>query len=276
MRLRGFCHVSSKELVAYGDGYLEQGRRAIVEEHLDTCPRCREQWVAIRDVERAIRDGVAPLDNPAGRNAVHARGLTGLRQGTERRSSPSFRSLFAASLALLFLVLLVWPSASEAGFPLGRFVRFGPVLGTHNDQEVVRGAATPQPEAAGPASAMASPNRLPFALERIDYSTSEVGRQEVLYRNSANLSVLLSQTPTGEESIVELVPLRSREVIAVLDVQVLLLSDPRPGAVAGVLWERKGVVFELLVTESPPEGLKKSDAVQLVETLIAAQDDVVS
>ena len=57
------------------------------------------------------------------------------------------------------------------------------------------------------------------------------------------------------------------DVAVVGDAAVLVLADPRPGAVAGLLWARRGVGFGLLVLEAPTGGLALTDAERIVEAL---------
>lgn len=270
----GSRHASGEDLVAYADGYLAGRRLAAVEGHLRACPRCRAHLAAFREVDRVVRTGVAPVDDPGGLAALRAR--MAARAGRPVRPGPRQRPAAALALLALLLGALAWPLASTAGFPLGEILRFGPVPierggGSEGGGLDLTGVAMPGPGNPDPAFPAVEPERLPLALERVERSVPEAGQIEQLYRSEAGLAVLLAQTPAGDPAVT----LHSRwagEVILVRGTEVLVLPAPWPGAAAGLVWARAGVAFELLVTESPPRGLAVSDAAGIVEALAAAQD----
>lgn len=272
MHRPGTRHASGEDLVAYADGYLAGRRRAAVEGHLRACPRCRARLRAFQEVDRLVREGVAPVDDPGVLAALRAR----MEAGDPARPGSRHRPAAALVPLVLLLAVLAWPLASAAGFPLGELLRFGPVpsqRGQGGEGAVVEVTGVTSPGAGDHNLAFRAvePGRLPLALERVERSVPEAGRLELLYRSENGLAVLLAQTRVGD-AVVALDPRWAGEVIIVGGTEVLVLPDPRPGLVAGLVWARAGVAFELLVTEPPPQGLAAADAAGIVEALAAAQD----
>lgn len=269
----GSPHASGEDLVAYADGDLAGQRRDLVEEHLRVCAWCRERLRAFDEVGRIVRAGAPLVDDPAGRASLHARLEAGNPRAAPPTRLPSVRLLVAVSSLALLLALLSWPLASEAGFPMGRFVRFGPVLGERNQkgEQKLRDVGSASVEDFDASFSAVEPSVLPLELGRVSRSVPKSGRIEVLYRSPAGLALLLAQTP-ADGQVVEMDSFGTQEVVLVGDTPVLRLTGARPDVVAGLLWEREGVTFELLVTEAPPEGLAASQAAAIVEAIIAAQD----
>lgn len=265
------CVVPGEDLVAYDDGYLTGGRRELVETHLAACPHCQARLRAFREVDEIIRRAAAPIDDRTLRAALHDRLLAEASRPARRQ--PPRRLLAAIPSALLLLTLLVWPLASTGGFELGRFIRFGPVEGERDsgDGQRLEDVAPASVVGLEVSFAGVEPDQLPLALSRVSRSVPEPGLLEVLYRSSAGLAILVTQTPVNGP-VVEMDPFGAEEVVSIRDTPVLRLEGARPGTVSGLYWERKEVVFELLVTDAPPEWLGPADATRLVEALMAAQD----
>lgn len=273
MRWIGSRHASGERLIAYADNYLDRGQREILEEHLRACPRCRDRLRGFDEVARIVQRGAPLVDDPAGRAALHARLAAEGQRAAPTRRRPTGQILAAASALVLLLGLLVWPLASEAGFPLGRFVRFGTVE-DERDQDgprPLRDVAPASVEGLGSTIAGVAPDHLPLGLSRVSRSMPEPGRLDVLYRSPTGLAVLLTQAPAAS-LVIEVEPFGAQEVTSVRGTPVLQLEGAAPGTVAGLYWERGEVVFELLVTEAPPERLRPSEATRLVEALMTAQD----
>lgn len=273
-RLSGSRHAAAEELVAYADGYLADPRREAVAKHLVACPDCRERLRAFREVDQIIQWEATQVVVRAVPGVLRDRLQAAPTYRPRHR--PPRRLLLAVPPALLVLALLAWPLASEAGFPLSGFLRFGEVAVRHfqpgeDGATVLRGVATDRATSSDPTIGFVAPDRLPLGLELAERSAPGVHQLELLYRNRAGLAVLLSQVPTGAGAV-RLAPSPGQEVVRVRGVAVLRLADPRPGAVAGLLWEREGVTLELLAIEPPPDGLGAADARRIAEALMAAQD----
>lgn len=273
MRRVGPRHASGEDLVAYADGYLAGRRREIVEGHLRACPRCQDRLRGFAEVARIVQRGAPLVDDPAGRAALHARLAAEDRRAAPPRRRATGKILVAAASLVLAVALLASPLASEAGFPFGRFLRFGPVVDERDpgDGQRLEDVAPASVVGLEPSFAGVEPDQLPLGLRRVARSVPEPGRLELLYQSPAGLAVLLTQTPVNG-SVVEMDPFGVQETIEVRGTPVLQLEGAGSGAVAGLYWERREVVFELLVTEAPPEWLRPSEATRLVEALMAAQD----
>lgn len=117
------------------------------------------------------------------------------------------------------------------------------------------------------------PEQLPIGLVKAERSTPAADRLELLYRNAAGTALLLAESP-ADVTAPPTVPASEfgQARVQVGDAAVLALNDPRPEAVAGALWDRRGVRFELLVIAAPPAGFSVADTARIVEALAAAQD----
>lgn len=272
------CAVRGEDLIAYADGYLAGARRELVEAHLRVCAHCQDRVAAFREVDRIIREGAPLVDDSAGRVALHAALLT---QQARRPVVPwpLRRSIITASLLLLLAGLLTWPISSRAGVPLGRFIDFGPVrversVSSGRDAPALLHVATAGPSPAALIFSAVEPPVLPLGLKRVERSTPTQDRLELLYRNGLGMAVLVQQTPARANVVSLDTSSGEHGVTLVAGIEVLWLADPQPGAVSWLFWEREGVFFELMMTESPPDGLLLTDAERIVESLATAQDAV--
>jgi hypothetical protein len=271
----GYCSVTGEDLVAYLDGYLAGGRRELVEAHLRTrCPACHERVAAFREVDRLVQAAVGPpIDDPAGRVALRERLEVEARR---RKRRPGGLVLVGAVAALVLAVALFRPGASVADAPWGDWLRFEDV---RVDRTTPPAAAPPLPAGAGtdrasvqaPAFKTAEPARLPLGLVLAERSLPNPRLLELVYRDPTGLEVSLFEAPTGAASV-SIGSLGEPSRIVVGGTEVLVLEDPRPRAVAALFWERGGVVFDMLILASPPEGLQLADARAIIEAFMAAQD----
>lgn len=128
----------------------------------------------------------------------------------------------------------------------------------------------PAPPDAGPTTfPTVEPPSLPLGLALVERSTPNPERRELLYRNGQGLTILLAQTPARGP----LYRPDDREHVTIVgDTEVLWLRDPRPNAVSGLLWIRRGIVFDARVLVTPPGEFLFEDARQIVMALIQAQE----
>lgn len=267
-----YCGLRDGDLLGYTDGYLPEGRRELVEAHLLACGHCRARMATFREVDAIIQSTVTLVDNPAHRAAIKAR----LVEEAPPRTRPWTlrRSLAVLPALALLLGLLAWPLASQADFPLGSFIRFGPIQGERwtNDsgrQFRLDGVAEGGNPDGQPAFQAVAPPLLPQDLRLSERTLLEKDCLEVLYRGTGGVEVLLAET-TAREAVVSFQPSGGDRILLIRETEVYVLPDPRAGMVAGLLWERKGVFFELLAIGRG--GLEQTDAVQIVEALMAEQD----
>jgi len=68
------CHAWSEEaLVAYLDGDLAPGPRALVATHVRTCAVCQQHLATSRDLARVLQERTPLMDDPVARRAIVAR-----------------------------------------------------------------------------------------------------------------------------------------------------------------------------------------------------------
>ena len=276
------CRIKPEELIAFQDGTLPAGRREIVEAHLVACPHCRERMVTYREVDDLIRGHAAPIEGlPSHRSALHAR----LRRESARprhRWSPvalahRWHPVFTGLVVALLVALVAVPAVTRADFPLDRFVRFGKVDVTERlppeDQVPIRHVAPSDPDVRRPSFQPVAPAELPLGLVRVEQSTPDADRVEVLYRNDAGVAIMVVQIPITAGAVTLDSPGVDRAVVR--DTEVVITRDTRPDAVAALIWERGDVIFDVMVIEAPIGpygGFRKTDALQVVEALMEAQD----
>lgn len=264
------CTLPAEDLIAHADGYLNGGRRELVEAHLAACPHCQERMVAFREVDRRLRESSPPVDDPAGRAMIRTR----LEQEGGRGRAPQW--VFVAPVLLLLLTIgLVVRPVTEAGFPLGRFITFDHIEPSRSREEttLVEHVAPSAPDVSPLPFRSVEPATLPFDLVLAERSTPAEDRLQVLYRNGDDLAILVLQAPARPGMVTIDAP--STETLLVQDTTVLFVMDPRPDAVADLHWERNGVFFDVMVIVAPTGaygGLRMEDALGIVEALIAAQD----
>lgn len=278
------CRLQPGELIAYQDGSLPMGRREIVEAHLAACNHCQERMATFRDTDRIIQEYAVIAKLPEQSRAAlrtrlqkEADSRAGRSEHLHLRFISLPQSLVARLLVALLVLLLALPPATQAGFPLGRFVHFAEVEVKERlpfeEQEVIRHVAPSDSNISAPSFDTVAPAELPFGLVRVEQSVPDPKRLELLYRNDADVALLVTQLP-AEEGFLTLE--REGTEITVIDgTDVLILKDPRPDTVAALFWERDGVVFNVMVIEAPTGkygGWKREDALRVVEALIEAQD----
>ena len=148
---------------------------------------------------------------------------------------------------------------SRARPGLGHFIRFtvGPAQeglppGAGPPGTPLVGVRPAQPGTPPPGLEPVEPAALPLGLALSDRSTLPSGRRELLYRNQRGLAILLTQEPA--EGTRQRVAGGSPETVVVGDTEVLWLRWPRTDAVAQLRWERRGVLFQVIVLEAPTGG----------------------
>jgi anti-sigma factor RsiW len=277
------CRIKPEELVAWQDGTLPTGRREIVEAHLTACPHCQERLASFREIDAFIQRHATPVEDfVQGRAALHDRlRREGSRKQDSSRSlrlaAPLRRPVVVRLLVGLFVVLAVVPVATQAGFPLGSFVRFAEVEIKEwlplDEQRPIRHVAPTDPTVSRTSFSPVAPAQLPLGLMRVEQSTPNADQVELLYRNDAGVAILVTELPaeTGMVTLEE----TGTDLASVRGIDVLIVRDPRPDAVAALIWERGDVYFDVRVIEAPTGGnggLKQADAFVIVEGLIEAQD----
>lgn len=269
------CSVLDEDLVAHADGYLTGARRELVEAHLTVCPSCQERLQTLHDVDMILQEHAVLTDDAAARATLRRRLAHEAYRLPRHRRHPL---RLAATVALLLAIALItWPATrANAGLRLGRFVHFTTIQVHHllpgADQKPLALATTSVP-ATLPFPPV-EPLQLPSGFARVQRATPTVLRLELLYQDATGQAFLLSESPARPE-VLSIQQGGNEEILAVQGTEVLWLKDPRADAVAGLVWERKGVIFELFVTQSQTGGqggLRLKDGVAIVQALMEEQD----
>jgi hypothetical protein len=183
---------------------------------------------------------------------------------------------------MLFVALAIAlePATSLADFRLGRFVAFitldnsGSPANLPGDREPPGTNITAlEPSAASidslPFQAV-MPRQLPLDFALVEYSVSDHGSLEMLYRTDRGYALELIEVVTGESGAT--VDADTVERIFVGNDEILLQRDsPLTDSVYRAIWESDGVLFDLWVADSPSEGLSVEHISDIVEAVIAEQ-----
>ena len=182
------------------------------------------------------------------------------------------------------------PPAALGGPDLGAL----PVGGAGSGSVGLGGSDPAGAAAREPSFAAVAPVDLPLGLTRVERSAPRQDQLQLVYRNTGGLEIRLLQAPAGP-GMVAMMP-GAEETVTIGDIEALGIRGGRSGQeVIGLVWERAGVVFELMVvgSEAPggplpaagdagsaPNGppaaggalLTIEDARRIVEALAAEQD----
>lgn len=254
------CDMSAEDLLLYVDGVLGGARGELAEAHLRACPTCRRWMADFAQAERLLRDGSPPIDDPNGRAALRARLL---REAGRGRRHPRPLPVAAAILLALLLVGLTLPAPLGARPGLGRFVRFAG--GPGRPTAIVGAVPIPGSPAVLP-FVTRQPAALPLGLRLLGRATPGGERLDLDYRNDRGLVVRLGQERI--EDVDFTLETRRGRLVVIGTTEVLWQPDPWPESVAALTWEDRGVLYNLVVLESPAGGLPFSDARQIVEALV--------
>lgn len=276
------CRLQAGELIAYQDGTLPVGRQEIVEAHLTACDQCQQRLATFREVDRIIQDQAIAVDVSARKRAdlrarLHEANRRAALSTNQKLLSPHLPALTPKFLVPILLLLFLLPAVTQAEFPLSHFVRFAEIEITERlppeEQMVIEHVAPTDPEVPPPSFPVVAPLELPLGLVRVEQSTPGPEQAEFLYRNHDDVTLLFSQVPVGKGFVT--LEREGTDLATVQGTDVLIVPDPQPDAVAELFWERDGVVFNIMVIEAPTGpygGLKREDALMVVEAVMAAQD----
>ena len=165
------------------------------------------------------------------------------------------------------------PPAALGGPDLGAL----PVGGAGSGSVGLGGSGPGSGAAGEPSFAAVAPGDLPLGLTRVERSAPRQDRLQLVYRNPEGLGIRLLQAPAGSGTPALMLGSGGATVIG--DTEVLWIQPSPTQEVAGLVWERRGVVFELMVTSWPAAGgapLTIENARPIVEALAAEQDRAAS
>lgn len=116
------------------------------------------------------------------------------------------------------------------------------------------------------------PDELPLGLS-LDGRDEADGDSTLLHYSNDELEIRLRQTPV--ESAEGYISTDSPGYVVIDGVHIAYLEDPRPDAVASMIWERHGVQFSIMTLRAPdgPDGgLHLDNAVAIIRGIFNAQD----
>lgn len=271
------CRVPDEDLIMYSDGLLLEGRREIVEAHLGACPSCQARLARYRDVDRLIQDECGDSSFSLGQRAVLRRRLADEASRDSRFTTYRPGKMIPGLVVAILLALIVYPQTTLADFPWAHLVRFAEVNVTGSLPQDLRGPITGLIGSSNEKTSLEftpiAPTELPFGFLQTEQSIVDPEHLELFYRSEIGLSMLVSESGSGATSVT--LDVTGPEWTSVQGTEVLIISDPRPGAVAAFYWERNDVFFQVMVVESlggVNGGLSQTHALTIVEAFIAAQD----
>jgi len=264
------CDVAAEELLAYLDGCLDGEREAYVAHHVKVCPVCQIRQAELEETKQLLKVSTPLPNDEIERSQLKAEILRNPHPPLPRRRR---RPLLMVVLAVLLSLILLWPADSSANLQLGRVVR-GVVAQV--EKSLLGRREPPGDRISGvlfrDSQAFVPPAELPLGLRLSDRATPGPRRVESHYRSESGVEILVVQGPADQGLALGW---RDVELVYVGDTEVLWLKDPRPGNVAGMVWERHGILFELLVLNAPQGnegGLPLEETLLIVRHIIAAHD----
>ena len=271
------CDFPIDDLIDYADGLLAGERKAMVEAHLRTCFACQRRMLSSDDIGRLFREHV--VGRGSGLETQEPRPLP-VVAAHQRRTVP-WRPALAAAAILMVLVVALQPPTSLADFRLGRLVAFitpsddGSPSILPGDQEPPGTPMTsPEPSSASVESLpfqAVMPQHLPLDLTLVEHSASSEGWLDILYRNDLGFTIQLIEVAVGSSGATA--DADAVDWILVGDIEVLLQRDsPLSDSVYRAIWEREGVLFDLLVAKSPSIGLSVAQIAEIVEAVITQHE----
>lgn len=276
------CDLPDTDLIAYTDGELHGARREYVEVHLRVCPACQARLAEIHETTRLLQRATPLTDDPDGRARIKARLAVEAQRAP--RHSPRLPMLIAAPalvLIILTVVSITWTtSPTDAAVSLRSLIqRSDPNAGPTDPSTVLTrdrlpGTAVVPPEQTGIMQASFPTVVLPrlagdltltsFTLKRADYA-------ELRYAGPHQLLISIGETPaTKSDSTSD----DSDQLVVISGTQVLWqVNRIEQSAIVSAIWVHNGVEFRLLMLQDAGPGIPIPIAHQIIEQIIAAQDN---
>lgn len=181
------CGLPADQLLAYADGELPTVARALVDDHLRSCPACRRRLSASQGIGRMLRAATPPRDDPVGRAAIHAR--LSAPAGEARGGWWGWPSLVAVAVPLVLLLGIVLNDRVR-GWADGLCLGCEP-----NDGSVVGRVVHDRSGAWWTAASFAAREA---AAEREDSAAAATGGGDAAYRRAASAYARQGVTSPGQ------------------------------------------------------------------------------
>jgi hypothetical protein len=276
------CDLPDTDLIAYIDGELHGARREYVDVHLRVCPACQARLEEIHETTRLLQRATPLTDDPDGRARIKAR-LAAEAQRAPRHSSrlPMLVAVPALVLIILTVVSITWTtSPTEAAVSLRSLLRRAdPNVGSPPPSTVLTEDRLPGKPSLPPADTGIEQATFPtvvlprlagnltltsFTLKRPDYA-------ELRYAGPNQLIISIGETPANKsKSTFE----DTAQLVVVSGTQVLWNVNPRARtSIVHAIWVRNGIEFNLTMLQDAGPGIPVPTAHQIIEQIIAAQDN---
>ena len=276
------CDLPDTDLIAYIDGELHGARREYVEVHLRVCPNCQTRLEEIHETTRLLQRATPLTDDPVGRARVKAR-LAAEAQRAPRHSPrlPLLVAVPALLLVILTIVSLTWTtSPTEAAVSLRSLVRrmnpngAAPAPSTVLNADRLPGTPSLSLPSTGAEQATFPTVVLPrlaggltltsFTLTRSDYA-------ELRYAGPNQLVISVAETPANKgASTYE----DSDKLVVIAGTQVFWHINPiEKTAIVRAVWVRNGIEFRVDMLQAAGPGIPIPVAHQVIQQIIAAQDN---
>jgi len=267
-------------LIAYQDGDLPAAQQSLVDEHVNACPNCRAYLDDSTAIGQLLRAHFPLVADPAGVAAVKER-MRQLPQPAPAQTARTSRwqPVVATCVLLLVVVCALQLQTSTADFRLGHFIGF---IRDDHDAASEYVPANQQPPGTVVATtgdtattgtlsfAAVRPEMLPLGLTLAEQSAPTADQLLMVYGRPDGTTIQVGEESARQSSSTFRADATQVEIVRGTEVG---FEYALPGHVWHMAWERDGVVFAVVVTKEPNEGLTLEDAKSLVESLIIAQGD---
>lgn len=276
------CDLPDTDLIAYIDGELHGARREYVDVHLRVCPACQARLEEIHETTRLLQRATPLTDDPDGRARIKARLATEAQRPP--RHSPRLPMLIAAPalvLIILVVVSITWTtSPTEAAVSLRSLIQranpntTSPAPSTVLTNDRLPGnssLSSPNTNIEQATFQTVVPSRLAGDLTLTSFTLKRPDYAELRYAGPNQLIVSLDETPSSKsDSTFE----DTAELVVVSGTQVLWYINPMSRtSIVHAIWLRNGIEFNLNLLQAAGPGIPIPVAHQIIEQIIAAQDN---
>ncbi len=273
------CDLPGEDFIAYCDAALVDDRHEAVEAHVRSCLKCQTRLQQFDDLGRRFGEAFPLEEDPLGYTQI----LERIRAQTREREQHQHPvRAFKPALIIILVISILWsffpPAVSWADFRLARLITF---IDDPSENRILPANADPPGDPAEGLQQTALnfedlpflpvvPERLPKGLEFIDHSVPQSDILMLRYENASGLILMLSEAPANVSVVTVPRDAAGRERVG--DVEVFHQTDELSGRTFRLIWERQGVIFELSTVQSLGIGLSLTDALSIVESILAAQN----
>ena len=264
----GPCGFPRARLIAFHDGTLRGAQLEITQTHVAACEGCSAFLHELKQVDRLLRSATPLHDDLEARAAIKAR-VAAMPLPSPPRNRRSLLGRGRVALAVVALLGVVVMSVSVPGGIEGgsSFTRL------FSDERVPR-TSRPIGEEIGtpiilPAATIGAVE-LPLALAPSGEATGDDRFIEQGFRAPNGLAVMVSVDRTGEA--IHYVPQDNdrQRIVAASGREVLVGVYGDDEWVTYLKWFKDDALFQVLILEQPPGGLRMPAAIELAEGVMSS------